>query len=97
MYFNAQSLLPKTDKLRALVVDAQRPHIVCIVETWLSSETSDNELSLEGFQVLCLDRNRHGGGIIMFVYELLAPKVVVARPNCNNLELLIISVANYAN
>jgi len=45
MYFNAQSLLPKMDKLRAFV-DAQRPHIVCIVETWLSSETSDNELSL---------------------------------------------------
>ena len=94
MYFNAQSLLPKMDRLRALV-DAQRPHIVCIVETWLSSEISDNELTLEGFQVLRLDRNRHGGGIIMFVHESLVPKVVVARPN--NLELLIISVTNYAN
>ena len=61
MYFNAQSLLPKMDKLRALV-DTQRPHIVCILETWLSSEISDNELSLEGYQVLHLDRNRHGWG-----------------------------------
>ena len=31
----------------------------------------------------------------MFVHESLVPKVVVARPN--NLELLIISVTNYAN
>ena len=45
--------------------------------------------------MLRLDRNRHGGGIIMFVHESLVPKVVVARPN--NLELLIISVTNYAN
>ena len=42
MYFNAQSLLPKMDKLRALV-DAQKPHIVCIVETWLSPTIYDNE------------------------------------------------------
>ena len=46
-YFNAQSLLPKMDNLRELV-DVQKPHIVCIVETWLSTEIGDNEVSLEG-------------------------------------------------
>ena len=91
MYFSAQSLLPKMDKLRALV-DAQKPHIV---ETWLSPTICDNEVSLEGFQVLRLDRNRHGGGIIMLIHNSLVPKVVVAGPY--NLELLIISVTNQVN
>ena len=94
MYFNAQSLLPKMDKLRALV-DARKPHIVCIVETWLSPTICDNEVSLEGFQVLRLDRNRCGGGIIMLIHYSLVPKVVVAGPD--NLELLIISVTNQVN
>ncbi len=81
-------------KLRALV-DVQKPHIVCIVESWLSGEISDNEISLDGFQVLRLDRNRHGGGIIIFVHHSLVPRVVVAGPN--NLELLVISVGNHVN
>ncbi len=87
LYYNARSLFPKLDKLKALV-DTQRPHIVCIVETWLSSEIADNEVSLEGFQMLHLGRNRHGGGIMMFVHNYIVPKVIVAGPN--DLELLII-------
>ena len=94
MYFNAQSLLLKMDNLSALV-DVEKPHIVCIVESWLSSEILDNEVSLEGFHVLRLDRNRHSGGIIIFVHNTLVSKVVVAGPN--NLELLIISVSNHVN
>ena len=94
MYFNAQSLLPKMDKLRALV-DTQNPHIVCIVETCLSNDISDNEVSLEGYQVICLDRNRHGGGILIFVHDSLVSKVVMAGPS--SLELLIISVSNHVN
>ena len=51
--------------------------------------------SLEGFQVLRFDTNRHGGGIIMLIHNSLVPKVVVAGPD--NLELLIISVTNQVN
>ena len=82
------------DKLRALV-DAQKPHIICIVETWLSPKICDYEISLEGFQVLRLDSNTHGGGIIMLIHNSLVPKVVAARPD--NLELLISSVTNQLN
>jgi len=41
------------------------------------------------------DRNRHGGGIIMLIQNLLVPKVVATEPD--NLELLIISVTNQVN
>ena len=43
LYYNARSLLPRMDELRALV-DIQQPQIVSIVETWLSCEISDNEI-----------------------------------------------------
>ena len=45
--------------------------------------------------MLRLDRNRHGGGLLVFVQESLAPKVIMAGPS--NLELLIFSVTNHAN
>ena len=45
--------------------------------------------------MLKLDRNRHGGGIIMLIYNSLVPKAVIAGPD--NLELLIISVTNQVN
>jgi len=64
IYHNARMLFPKMDKLRVLV-DMQQPHIVSIVETWLSSEILGNEIFLQGYQVLRLDRNGHGGGILM--------------------------------
>ena len=35
LYFNARSISPKLDDLRA-VVAAQNPSIICIVESWLS-------------------------------------------------------------
>ena len=59
MYFNAQSLLPKIDKLRALV-GTQSPHLVCFVETWLFNNISDNEVSLEAYQVIHLETDMVG-------------------------------------
>ena len=60
IYYNARSLLPKMDELAA-IVDAQSPEMTCVVETWLSQEVSSSEISLLGYQLCCLDRDRHGG------------------------------------
>ena len=89
-YYNARSLLPKVDELRALV-EAESPDVICIVESWLSSEISDDELAIDKYQILRLDRNRHGGGVIMYVHCCLSPKVLFAGDN--DLELLIVSVS----
>ena len=68
-YFNARSILPKLDQLRALcAVDS--PDIVCVVETWLDRDISDNELVVEGYRVVRKDRNRHGGGVLMYINPL---------------------------
>ena len=65
LYYNARSILSKLDELHAI----RQPHIV---ETWLSPDVSDKELNLPGYQLLPLDKNRHGGGILMYVADLLS-------------------------
>ena len=52
--FNARSISPKLDDLRA-VVAAQNPSIICIVESWLSEDISDLEMSIENYHLTRLD------------------------------------------
>ena len=40
---------------------------ICIVETWLNGDILDNELCIEGYDIIRLDRNRHGGGVLIYV------------------------------
>ena len=40
MYYNARSLFPKIDDLRANVM-SHKPDVVCNVETWLSGDIAD--------------------------------------------------------
>ena len=90
IYFNARSLLPKIDELRA-IAEADSPNILCVVESWLSNDISDNELAIDQYQILRLDRDRHGGGVLMYVHCSLSPKVLSAGDH--SLELLIVSVS----
>ena len=61
----------KLDELCA-VAEATNPQVMCIVESWLSDEISDNELVIDNYQILRLNRNRHGGGIVMYVHSSLS-------------------------
>ncbi|XP_078580162.1 uncharacterized protein LOC144864186 [Branchiostoma floridae x Branchiostoma japonicum] len=45
--------------------------VLCVTETWLSSEIVDRDIELEGYQVYRKDRNRHGGGVMMYVSDSL--------------------------
>ena len=86
LYYNARSLLPKF-----AVAEATCPDVICIVESWLSDEISDNELATDNYQILRLNRNRHGGGVVMYIHSSLSHQVLSA--GANNLELLIVSVS----
>ena len=63
---------------------------MCIVESWLCSDISDNEISLPNYSIIRLDRNRHGGGILLYVKDNLSFKVVLHGPS--GLELIFISI-----
>ena len=91
MYFNARSIFPKIDYLRAEAV-ARNPLIICIVESWLSPDISDDEISIDGYQIIRLDRNRNGGGVLMFIHSSLICKHLSI--SSDGLELLSISVSS---
>ena len=66
---------------------------MCIVETWLSVDITDNELHLPSYQLLRLDRNRHGGGILIYVHNMFSYKLLI-EGGPFNLEFLSISVTS---
>ena len=70
LHLNARSILPELDELHVLCVDNSYD-IICIVESWLSDKVANTELCIPGFTVFRKDRNRHGGGIIVFVKSTL--------------------------
>ena len=81
--------MPKLDELRGLT-ETESPDVICIVETWLSSDVSDNELVISDYQILRRDRDRHGGGVMMYVHSSLA---VHSHACVIDAELLIVSVS----
>ena len=89
MYFNARSLLPKLDFLRALCV-IHSPDCICIVESWLNSDILNNELYIDGYTVVRLDRNRHGGGVLFFIKSVYSYNIIYN--GSPDLELLIVSI-----
>ena len=91
LYYNARSLLPKLDELSA-IAEVERPDVICIVESWLSAEILNCEVSIESYEILRLDRNRHGGGLVMYIHNSLSAKVVLSG---DNVELLVVSVSPF--
>ena len=57
---------PKFDEL-CLLAEVHQPDIVCIVETWLDHNISDNEIRLSGYQFY----SHHDGGVLMYAQHNL--------------------------
>ena len=89
LHFNVRSLLPKLDNLNLECIELN-PHIVCISETWLDSTITDNELTIVNYNLVRLDRNRHGGGIAIHVHVDFTYNVILTG-NCN-FECIVLSV-----
>ena len=85
LYFNARSILPKLDELK-IITENSNPDVVCITETWLSQEISDSEMSIPGYR----DKNRQGGGVLVYTRESLHIKLPTQPPP--GLELLTLFV-----
>ena len=90
VYYNARSLLPKMDELAAMV-SASRPAVVCIVETWLCDYILNSEICLPDYAIIRLDRNRHGGGVLMYVHSSLDFNVLFR--GYSDIELLAVSIS----
>ena len=68
-----------------------KPDVICVVETWLNSGVTDNELILPNCQLFPRDRNRQGGG----VYSYLCISVQsTCSDGPSNLEFISVSTAS---
>ena len=74
VYF--RSVVPKLDSLRAETL-VRSPSIICIVESWLSEDIMDSEIAIDGYQLVRLDRNRHGGGVLAYIHNSLTWDIVL--------------------
>ena len=89
LYFNARSLLPKIDEFRALSL-VHKPHLMCIVESWLDNQILDSEVCIDDYDIVRRDRNRQGSDVLLFITRSLSYSVLFSGPS--ELELIILSI-----
>ena len=89
MSLNIFSLLPHLDELRMLV-DNDKPHIICINETKLDDSTDDSLIHINDYVVIRKDRNKHGGGVAIYIHQ----NIQFGELMCDELESVSIQVKN---
>ena len=60
-------MLVVLDELHALCsLNNYNYDVICVVESWLSCDVFNSEISINGYDIFRLDQDRHGGGIPIF-------------------------------
>ena len=72
-HLNIHYLYPKLDEIK-LLISRQKFDILCLCETFLNNSFSDTELSIEHYDIFRLDRECHGGGLLIYVRDNLTCK-----------------------
>ena len=88
LYYNTRSIVRKVDEWIAICL-LQNPDIVCVVETWLDSDVQNTKISIPNYELVRLDRDRHGGGVAIYLASHLPFSVVSS--GSHSLEFLAIS------
>ena len=57
-------------------VTNQEFEIICVCETWLDANISNTDVALEDYQLFRKDRNRHGGGVAIYVKNSIPVKEI---------------------
>ena len=65
---NTRSRLAHLDEV-CLIAKETKAACICITETWLDDTVSDQEVHLLSYCKQRNDRNRHGGGVCIFIHE----------------------------
>ena len=104
---NVNSLANKTDELAALVMNVKlyrECSLLCLTETWLTSNIPDLNVELPGFTTVRADRDlklsgkRKGGGLALYVnIRWCNPGHVTVKETicCPDIEVLAVSLRPY--
>jgi len=89
-YINISSLLansniglPRIDILRDFCCREHSHDVILLTETHLDNTIEDSEISIEGYQLFRKDRNRHGGGILVYEKTHLLPVLFSEVDQCS--------------
>ena len=52
-----------------MILDECNFDIMGVCETFIDSNVADNEISIDGYSIVKKDRNRHGGGVLLYVRD----------------------------
>lgn len=66
---NYQSLLARLDEFQDYFTNSEY-HVICLLETWLKPQVSDDLISLQSYCLLRCDR-KVGGGMALYVADFL--------------------------
>ena len=66
LHLNVNSLLPKIHEIRKIAHDSKAT-IIGITETKLDKTIFDNEVNIDGYNIIRKDRTRHGGGVCCYI------------------------------
>ena len=94
-HVNMRSLKPQTstklDELHSTVCIDKTFDIICISETWLDNTIMDSDIDLPDYKIFRKDRNRHGGGVAIYVHDSL-PVRKLNEFDINGLELVCVEL-----
>ena len=65
------------------------PDVILLCETWLDSTISINELFIPNYSISRRDRNRHGGGVAIYIHDTIPYSVYISH---DSIELLLVEL-----
>ena len=90
-HLNINSLAGKFDQLKALI--KRNIDILVLAETKIDSSFPNAQFRIDGFSIpFRLDRNRFGGGVLIYVREDIPCKELIQRKLPENIEGLFIEI-----
>lgn len=91
-HINAQSLPKHLDEFKLSFANANMD-IVCVSETWLSSDISDIYIGCNEYEIYRGGRNlRSGGGVALFVNKNIKSKVVQSSAVNSEIEYVFVEI-----
>ena len=73
-HLNIRSLFKHIDQLKFYLHD-QKYDVISLNETMLDDSIEDHEIDISGYDILRKDRNRHGGGVAIYVRSIIDYKI----------------------
>jgi hypothetical protein len=67
--------------------------ILAINESKINESISDDEISVSGFHIIRKDRNRHGGGVLMYIRETIPFSERNDVQTASSLEMLCVEIS----